>query len=173
MYRTPQRPEAPRDDIERIEISRYTKAWRAFALVIAIGMITPIVPIAWMGLADHLLSAGASAVFGLIVLVMTFTLLRDVVAVEANYTQGEVTIIPPRGPQRRVAFRDIEGVDTDSISDSELIRVTLETRAGVVHVLDGMNVDEAVTRIEAMREKAARLAEEAARARSEREGASR
>jgi hypothetical protein len=167
MYRTPQRTETPSDDIERIEISRYTQLWRGFALVLGIAMIAPAVPVAVLGLAEHVLTVAVCAGMGVVVLVMTFTMLGEVVAVEANYTRGELSVIPSSGPQRLLSFSDIERVESESISDSELMRVTLQTSSGPVRVLDGMKVDDAVRRIEAMCQKAERLAEADARQREE------
>lgn len=162
MYRTPQRPELPRDEIERLSIARYTKAWRLFTLVLSIVFVLPLGPVLVLELTPYRFGAGAFAATGFTLLVMALTLMRQQVLVEANYTRGELTVTPPHGQPRRVLFVDIEDVDTDSISDSELIRVTLTTRSGPVRVVDGMAVDEPVRRIKAMRQKAARLAKEAA-----------
>lgn len=168
MYRTPQRPEEPRDDVERLEIARYTKVWRAFTLVLSIAFMVPIGPVLVLGMTEYRFGAAAFAGTGLTTLVMALTLMRQVVLVEANYTQAALTVTSPGGASRRVAFADIEGVDTDSISDSELVRVTLKTSAGDVHVVDGMAVDETVRRLAAMCQKAERLAKEAERERQKR-----
>lgn len=168
MYRTPQRPEEPRDDVERLEIARYTKAWRVFTIVLSIAFMVPLGPVLVLDMSEYLFGAAAFAGTGLTTLVMALTLMRQVVVVEGNYTQAVLTVTSPGGASRRVAFADIEGVDTDSISDSELVRVTLETSGDAVHVVDGMAVDETVRRIQAMCQKAERLAREAERERQER-----
>lgn len=166
MYRTPQQPDAPREDIERLEIARYTKAWRTFTVVLSGALLAPLAPVLVLGLSEHLPAAAISAGTGLTTLVMALTWMRQVVRVDANFTQGVLTVTAPGGSQQRVAFTDVNDVDTDSISDSELMRVTLLTTGGPVHVVDGMAVETTVEKLKAMRQRAARLAEEAAKARA-------
>ena len=170
MYRTPQRLPSvpPREETERLSIPRYTKTWRLFTLGLSIVFVAPLGPVLLLRLSPYLLGATAFAVTGVVTFVMALTLMRQVVVVEANYTLGELTVKPPRRQPQRVPFVEIRDVNTDSIRDSELTRVTLQLRDGTLHVVDGMAVDEPVRRIQAMRQEARRRANEAAKSRQPR-----
>jgi hypothetical protein len=159
VYRDPQRPEAPPEEIERFVLARYSTRWQWVTVATGILLMLPLARALVLGMSEGYAGFGAIAAAGAILIVMVQVMMRPKVTLEANYTRGELVVQPWRGAEQRVRFEHIEYVDINAIPRSEMMRLELVTGAGRVLIMDTMVVDATTEWLEGVRANAAQRSE--------------
>ena len=92
VYRDPQRPEAPPEEIERFVLARYSTRWQWVTVATGILLMLPLARALVLGMSEGYAGFGAIAAAGAILIVMVQVMMRPKVTLEANYTRGELVV---------------------------------------------------------------------------------
>lgn len=145
MYRTPQRPAEPLEEIERITVPRYGRLHMGVMLVFGLGCLLWLPVARLQGTNAGYAVEGTFALMGAILVAIVLVLRRDHTVLEANYTRGELVIRPFQKPELRVALAHIEYLDMSPQAKSdEMLLHLVTTGGGRIHVMNTAAVNEPI-----------------------------